>query len=289
MSYHVKVALSGLWRERWINFLCALSIAVGLFLVAIAALGVYNVEQATRKLPEKFSITVYLKDGLSADEVQAITKDIRKSPAVKSVDYTSKEDALQELKSIVRNSDYILEGLDENPLPASMTVGLIEESVTDESVRKLAERIEGLKGVGEVEYGRKLLKVIQSVRKNSTVLGGFLITALSVAILFVCYSTVKILFYRKREEVETLKLLGATRWFIRSPFLLEGGIIGLAGGLLSAVAVAGVVYAGYRKLEAALPMIGSLSTPPELLYWLPATGFCLGFIGSLFAIGRIKF
>jgi hypothetical protein len=70
---------------------------------------------------------------------------------------------------------------------------------------------------------------------------------------------------------------------------MEGGLIGLGGGLISAFGVAVVVYAGYRKLEASLPLIGALSTPPEVLYWLPATGFCLGVMGSLIAIGRIKF
>jgi cell division transport system permease protein len=289
MVYHIRAAITGLWREKWINFLCALSIATGLFLVAIAVLGVYNIEQATRKLPERFSLTVYLKDGLTTDEVQAITREIKKSPAVKSVDYTSKDDALRELKSIVRDSDYILEGLEKNPLPASMSVGLNKASVKDVTVGRLAKKIEELKGVAEVEYGKKLLKVIQSVRKNSELLGGFLISALSVAIIFVCYSTVKILFYRKRDEVDTLRLLGATRWFIRAPFVLEGGFIGLGGGLMSSLAVAAVIYAGYRKLEASLPLIGALSTPPELLYWLPVAGFCLGLMGSLIAIGRIKF
>jgi len=289
MGYHVSVALSGIWREKWINILCALSIAVGLFLLAIASLGVYNIEMATSRLPEKFSMTVYLKDGLSADEVQGITEEINKSPEVKSVQYTSKDDALKELKTIMRNSDYILEGLDDNPLPASMTVALKEASVTDISVKKLAENIEDLKGVSEVEYGRRLLEVIESVRKNTQLIGGFLIGALAAAVIFICYSTVKILFYRKMNEVETLKLLGSTRWFIRAPFLIEGGLIGLAGGLLSAAAVVGVVYAGYRRFEASLPMIGSLSLPPEVLYWLPATGLCLGIIGSFIAIGRIRF
>lgn len=289
MGYHIKMALSGLWREKWINILCTLSIATGLFLISLAVLGVYNIERATGKLPERFSITVYLEDGLSADQVQDIVRSIKRSPGVRSVDYTSKDEALEELKSAMRDSNYILEGLEENPLPASMTVSLDKGSVTDSSVSGLARKIGELEGVAEVEYGRKLLEIIQSARKNAELLGGFLISALAAALIFVCYSTVKILFYRKREEVETLKLLGATRGFIRAPFLIEGSLIGLGGGLLSALAVAVIVYAGSRKLEASLPLIGALSLPPEILYWLPAAGFCLGFVGSFIAIGRIKF
>jgi cell division transport system permease protein len=289
IGHHIRAAVKSLWREKWINVLCMLSIATGLFLMAVAALGIYNIERATSKLPERFSLTVYLKDGLTTDDVQYIMKEIKKSPAVKTVDYTSKDDALKDLRATMRDSEYILAGLNENPLPASMAVGLNRASVTDLTVGKLAGKIEALKGVAEVEYGKKLLRVIESVKKNSELLGGFLISALAAAIIFVCYSTVKILFYRRMQEVETLKLLGATRWFIRMPFLIEGGLIGLGGGLISAVGVAAVVYAGYRKIEATLPLIGALSTPPEFLYWLLATGFCLGIMGSLIAIGRIKF
>ncbi len=288
-GYHLKVAVSGMWRERWINLLSSLSIAVGLFLIALAVLGVYNVKLVTKKLPERFSMTVFLKDGLSASEVQEINRAIRKNPSVKTATYTSKEDALKELKATLRDSDYVMEGLEENPLPASIAVGLRRDSVKDSSVEALARKIEGLVGVSEVEYGKKLLRVIESVRTGAEFAGGFLISALSAALIFVCYSTVKILFYRKKEEIETLTLLGATRWFIRAPFLIEGGLIGLGGGVLSSLAIVAFVYAGYRKLTAAVPLMGAFSMPPELLYWMPLTGLCLGVAGSLIAIGRIKF
>lgn len=289
MGYHLKVALSGLWREKWINFLSTLSIATGLFLIALAVFAVYNIEMATRKLPEKFSVTVYLKDGMSADEVQDLSSAILRSQGVKSVEYISKEKALDELKSLIRDSSYILEGLEENPLPASMTVGLDRNFVTDPSVADLVKKLEGLEGVSDVEYGRRLLIVIQTARQNAELLGGFLVSALSAALIFVCYSTVKILFYRKREEVETLKLLGATRDFIRAPFLIEGGLIGLGGGLLSTAALGAVIFAVYAKLESSLPLIGALGMPQEFLYWLPAAGLLLGTVGSYIAIGRIKF
>lgn len=289
MGYHLKSAISGLWREKWINIISTLSIATGLFLIALAALGVYNIERAAGRLPERFSIMVYLEDGLSVERIQHISGEIKRNPGIKSVDYTSKGEALAELKAVMSDANYILEGLEENPLPASFKVRLDRTSVTDESVAALAKMIQGLEGVEDVEYGRKLLEVIEGARKSAEMFGGLLITALSAALLFVCYSTVKILLYRKKEEVETLKLLGATRGFIRAPFLIEGGLIGLGGGLLSAAGVGAVVVAAYARLEAAFPLVGALSMPVEVLYWLPAAGFGLGFIGSFFAIGRIKF
>jgi cell division transport system permease protein len=161
--------------------------------------------------------------------------------------------------------------------------------VTDESVEALARKIKGLAGVEDVEYGRRLLEVIEGARRGAAMIGGLLVTALSAALVFVCYTTVKILFYRKREEVETLTLLGATKGFIRAPFLIEGSLIGLGGGLLSAAALGGVAVAVYARLGAALPLVGSLSMPLEVLYGLPAAGFGLGLVGSFIAIGRIRF
>ncbi len=289
MGYHLKVALSGLWREKWINFLSTLSVATGLFLIAVAVLAVYNIEMATRKLPEKFAVTVYLKDGLSAERIQDISREISRSQGVKSVNYVSKDEALEELKSTIRDSNYILEGLDDNPLPASITISLDRVSVTDSSVVDLVRKVEGIEGVSDVEYGRKLLTVIETARRNAELLGGFLISSLSAALIFICYSTVKILFYRKREEVETLKLLGATRGFIRAPFIIEGGVIGLGGGLLGASALGAVIFAAYAKLDPSLPFLGAIGMPPELFYWLPAGGLLLGVVGSYIAIGRVKF
>ncbi|MGD2080519.1 MAG: permease-like cell division protein FtsX [Nitrospirota bacterium] len=289
MGYHLKSAAAGLWREKWINFISTLSIATGLFLIALAVLVVYNIEGAAGRLPERFSITVYLDDGLSADEVQHISGEIRGRPGVKGVEYTSKDEALAELGAAMSDASFILEGLEENPLPASLNVSLDRNSVADESVEALAETIRGLEGVEDVEYGRKLLEVIEGARRGVKIIGGLLVTALSAALVFVCYTTVKILFYRKKEEVETLTLLGATRGFIRAPFLIEGSLIGLGGGLLGAAAVGAVAVAAYARLEASLPLLGSLSMPLEVLYGLPAAGFGLGLIGSFIAIGRIKF
>ncbi len=288
-AYHFRVALNGLWREKWINMLCTLSIATGLFLIALAVIFVYNIGLATRKLPERFSMTVFLADGVTKARSQEILGEIRKKPEVKSVRYISKEEALEELKAELRDSEYMLEGLEGNPLPASITVGLRRGSVSDASVAALAGEIGRLQGVDEVQYGRKLLSAIQSLRRNAEVLGGFLVIALSGALIFVCYSTVKVLFYRKRDEIDTLKLLGATRGFIRAPFIIEGGIIGLGGGILSALCVSALAVFVYRELATGLPVLGYLGVPREIVLWLPAAGLALGVVGAFFAIGRIKF
>lgn len=286
--YPFKVALSGIWREKWINFLCTLTIATGLFLITLAFLFVHNIGLATRKLPDRFSVMVFLDDGLSPAGIQRVLKTVRSNPAVRKVRYISKKDALRELKSSLQDADYILEGLNENPLPASIELRLKKESVTGVSVKSLSMDLKNIKGVAEVQYGRKFLSTIHSIKRNSEVVGFILISALSAGIVFVCYSTVKILFYRKRDEIETLKFLGATKGFIRAPFVIEGGVLGLAGGVISMLGTLSLYYLIYHRLTTFLPLMRGLSIPDELLLLSPLAGLFIGMAGAFIAMGRVR-
>jgi cell division transport system permease protein len=287
--YSLRSALGGLWREKWINLLTVLTMATGLFLMAAAFLVVHNVELATRKLPDKFSLTVFLQDGLSDGQARAVADSVKGLAPVKYVDYISREAALRELRGAMKDADYILEGLDENPLPASLEVGLRKDSVNDASVRALSFQLENMKGVSEVRYGKELLSTIQAVKRNSQSFALALMAALSAGLIFVCYSAVKILFYRKKDEIETLKLLGATKSFIKRPFLIEGGVIGLAGGALSAAAMLALYYLVYYRLASSLPLLKAISVPAEVFQYQPAAGFIIGVTGAFIAVGRIKF
>jgi len=287
--YHLKSALGGLWKEKWIHLLGIVSIAVGLFIITLGFIAVYNLHYLAAKLPEKFSITVYLKEEASPDEAANLVHSLKKNEHVQSAVYISKESALAELKKALKDSDYLLEGLEENPLPASIELKLRKDFIKTASVKKFAGELRGMAGVEEVQYGEEFLNSIQSAMSGAKAVGLVFLVALLAGIVFVCYSTVKILFYRKADEVETLKLLGATAWFIRAPFLLEGSIIGLAGGVLAGLAGLLAFGVSLREFASALPVLRNFIVPAEAIYALPAAGLLIGFAGALVALGRIKF
>jgi cell division transport system permease protein len=287
--YPLKVALSGLWREKWINLLSALTIGTGLFLITFALFFFFNVQKVVSALPDRFSVTVFLDDGVDEDRSREIISQVKKNRSVKKVTYISKEEAIEELRTAMRDSDYILEGLSENPLPASLELRLRKGSVTGESVRGLAMQLRDIEGVADVDYGERLLSVIQSIRKHFGTLGAVIVGSLSAGILFVCYSTVKILLYRKNEEIETLKLLGATKWFIRSPFIIEGGLLGLTGGAASSLAMFLLYHFLYFRLLDTVPLLKAVSVPSVLLTYTPAAGLFIGLAGAFTALGRIRF
>ncbi|MDP2168078.1 MAG: permease-like cell division protein FtsX [Thermodesulfovibrionales bacterium] len=287
--YTFKLAMDSLWKEKWINLLSALTIATGLLLMAVALSVLYNIQIATRKLPERFVITVFLKEGLTEEKIRDAVSGIKANPKVKSAKYISKDAAMKELKALMKDSDYILEGLDENPLPASVEVGINKEAVSEPSVRAFSDELRAIEGIEDVSYGEKLLSSIQAIKSGAEGIGALVIIILSAGITFVCYSTVKILFYRKKDEIETLQLLGATKGFIRAPFVLEGGLIGLAGGLAALSGIAGLKYLISIKLASLVPVLQSFAYPSAVAVYLPVAGLFVGLLGALIAIGRLRF
>jgi cell division transport system permease protein len=120
-------------------------------------------------------------------------------------------------------------------------------------------------------------------------LGIIFIVIMSGGVIFVCYSTVKILFYRKKEEIETYKLIGATKGFIRAPFVIEGAAIGFCGGLLSLIGLLSFYYILFFKLSLSIPLFKSVIFPSQISPLLPLTGLLLGMAGAVIAIGRIRY
>ncbi len=287
--YSIKLAFKSIWHEKWINVLTVLTIATGLFIISLTTFTVYNINLGTKKLPEKFSMMVYLDDKTSEQEAENITATLKKNKSIEWAKYISKDKALSELRGVLKNADYVLEGINENPLSASIEVKLRESDVTAEKAKNLAGQIKMIKGVADVEYGEQFLNSIHSIKAGAQTIGLLLIITMSAGIIFICYSTVKIMFYRRKEEIETFKLLGATKGFIRAPFVLEGGMIGTASGILSmfcAIAFHSVVF---KKLVQTMPIFKVIVFPSEMFIALPLIGLILGVSGSIIALGRIRF
>lgn len=289
MQYPLKLALQSIWNEKWINLLSILTIASGLAVVSLVIFVMYNIDYFTKRLPERFSVMIYLKDGTSESETGAIISEIRKNRNVEKLKYISKAEALNELRSTMKNSDYILEGFGENPLPASIEVKFHKEKAKPETVKLFVEEMNKIKGIDEIHFADKFLRSIHSVKTGSQTIGFMLSAIMTTGMIFLCYSTVKMLFYHRREEIETLKLLGATRGFIRLPFLLEGAIVGLAGGVTCIIALTTFYYTVFSKLVSAMPALSFVVFQPVMLYMLPPAGLLLGITGALIAIGRIRF
>jgi len=287
--YSFKLAGLSLLREKWINLLSVITLGAGLLITALTLLSVYNVNLATQALPEKFSVMLYLRDNLPETDVDKIIAVAEKEYAVEKITFIPSHKALAELRETLRDTAYILEGLGENPLPDSIEIKLKSHAVNPDTVKRLTDSLKKLDGVSEIEYGEKFLSSIYSLRFGVETMGIVLIFIMSVGMLFVCYTTVKILFYRREREIETYKLLGATKNFIRAPFFIEGALIGLLGGILSLVGILLLYYLIILKLSLAFPIFHGIVFPVRLSFFLPLVGLFLGITGAAIAIGRIRY
>ncbi len=285
----LKGTLASIWREKWINLLSILSIGVGLFILLVTLFTVYNLNYFASKLQDRFSMTVYLDDGISPQSLAGLEAAIKANPAVGSVSYISKDAALDELKKAMKDSAYLFEGLDGNPLPASIEVRFRGNSLKAGEAREISRQIKAMQGVQDVQYGAKFLQGIERIITGARTAGAAFLAALLAGVVFVCYSTVKILFYRRKDEVETLSLLGAGGWFIRAPFLIEGSLLGMAGGLLACIA-AYSVFGGFflGGFASSVPVLRYMLFPSVIFFMPVPAGLFIGFTGALIALGRIQ-
>jgi cell division transport system permease protein len=288
-SYSFRLAVQSILREKWIYLLSMVTIAASLLFTTVTLLSVYTIDSATKKLPEKFSVMLYLSDMTSQQERDNIISSAQKDRAVEKAVFIPKDQALKELKSTLKDSAFILEGLGENPLPDSIEIKFKSDAVGPESVQRLTNSMKDIKGVQEIEYGEQFLSAVHSLRTGLKTVGMTIVIIMSIGMLFVCYSTVKILFYRKEREIETYKLLGATKGFIRTPFLIEGAVIGFAGGLLSLAGILSLYYVLILRLSSTFPLLKLIVFPIHLSFAIPLSGLLIGMAGAAIAIGRIRY
>lgn len=288
MPYLLRSALQSLYKEKWINLLSIFSIASSLLVLLTIFFLVYNFHIATNRLPELFSLVVYLKDEISKEDIDKIKKQLNEKKEIMAFKYYSKTDALAEFKKTVKGAGIVLEGLDENPLSSYIEVKLQKDFVSKEVVLSIAEDIKKMQGVDDVYFGERIAETINFLKKSSHAIGVFLFLIISIVVIFISYSTVKILFYRRRDEIEILKLLGATNGFIRTPFIIEGVVLGSLGGVLGS-SFAVIIYLLIKyQLSTIIPIFEGIIMPWQFMPLSLLIGSLLGVIGSFIAVGKIR-
>lgn len=289
--YSLSTAVKNLWREKWINTLTAMTISVGLLILGTFALVIVNLDSVMKLWTKGFGMIVYLDERIDRDQEEILTAYFKKDTDISDITYISKDDALTELRKALGESSTILEGFQDNPLPASFELKLKREALNPENIEKKAGQIMRLSGVNDVQYGEKWLYSLNTMTKGLKLIVIIVGSVILIAIAFSTYSTIKILFYRRLEEINTLKLLGATRMFIRLPFLLEGLFIGIAGGITGLFGLMAIYYFTSTKFTDFMPSLKGIVTffPPELYSLALLAGILMSLVGSLFAIGKIRY
>ncbi len=265
--------------------------SVGITLVMFIILGFFmlvtaNLEYMAKDVEGKLEITAYLKDEISQERIAALTQEIALVPGVKSSTFVSNSEALQRLGERLGDRKDLLASYEaDNPLRHSFEVYATE----GDKVIALAEGLQKLQGIAEVRYGREEVEKLMSMTQALRIGMLLLVAGLSVATLFVLMNTIRLTVYARRQEIQIMKFVGASDWFIRWPFLLQGMLLGLLGALVAG----GVLFLLYSRLNqyvaVEIPFLPLIPMMPYLLHLirnLALGGIIIGFYGSMMSLGR---
>jgi len=233
------------------------------------------------------SMSVYLQDEISESKRGKIASFIKDQPAAEIERFISKEEALRDLRSALGSQTGLLEGLSDNPLPASFEVVFrAEDSEID--LQRIKKEIENIEGVEEVQYTEDWLERFEGLMKIVRLVGFIIGGLLCIGVLFIVTNTIKLTIYSRRDEIEILKLVGATDWFVKIPFLLEGMVQGILSGILALLTLfSGYILLSTKKMHfLSLAVLDLVFLPHEYVLSILLISVALGLVGSLIAVGR---
>lgn len=245
MQRFYRRAIKDILENRFLTAITVVTIALSILIAAAFALFFVNAGDMLNLWQKGMRMMVYLKANTSEAERLDTKFRLQAIAGVQEAAYISKDEALTRLKTQMQHHSALLENLKENPLPDSFEITLQPSARNSEELRFLAERVQALSGVAEVEYGQQWIQRFTHII-NLFSLAGYAIGALFfMATLFIVANTIRLVLYSRRDEIEIMRLVGATDRFIKIPFYLEGMIQGGAGTVIGL----GLLYAGYSALS----------------------------------------
>ena len=268
-------------------------LSLGTIVASLLILGAFlllfgNLNNWLQRWGTVLSMSIYLKDGISEYRRDKVYSFIRGLPEAEIKRFISKEEALKDLRAALGDDAEFLNRLGRNPLPASYEVVFESKGTHGVEAEKLKGELENLDGVEEVQYSNEWLNKLEGFLNVVRLIGFIIGGLLCLCVVFIVTNTIKLTIYSRKDEIEILKLVGATDWFVKTPFLLEGMIQGISGGVLSVL----MLFSGYLILPT--KGVSLLGLTPLDFVFLPAgylililiLGAVLGVIGSFIAIGR---
>ena len=282
IGYLVREGLSGFRRAKLSMVAAVFTICISLLLLSFFSILLLNANSVIEGLRNKVELEIFLADNLTKDETEALRTKVAGLEGVHDVRYVSKEDAAEIFKQ--EFGEDIHKVLEFNPLPASFKVFLKDGYKTVAGAETVYQAAKGYKGVEDVIYRKSLLEMLDKRAKTflwiTLSVGAFI----AISAIFLVANTIRLAIYAKRKIIQTMKLIGATRMFIRIPFILEGLVQGLVGGMMAAV----IVFLAFQYLEQFIAVqLNDLVTVGRPYYGIIIiVGCVLGILGSLLSIRR---
>lgn len=285
-KFFIIDALKSFRRNKTVSIASAATVAATLFVFGLFILVLLNVNQGILEVESKVEAKVFLKDNITMTQQRDLEKKIKEVDGVVDVSYESKSQAMEKFKNQLGDQNKsLVEGLDkDNPMPNSYIIKVQKPEI----VSKVVNNIKGAEGIESIKDGREVIDKLMSITKTLKWVGSVIFVILIGVSLFLIGNTIKITVYSRRREIGIMKYIGATDWFIRWPFIIEGMIIGIMGGIFADVILYYVYRIAYVKASSGL-IIMQLVAPQYVLTNILGLFIIAGaFIGSLGSILSIR-
>ncbi|MGL4740564.1 MAG: permease-like cell division protein FtsX [Sarcina sp.] len=291
--YFISDAFKSLKRNMTISIASVATVLTTLVVFGAFLITAMNVSVAVQGVQNKVEIKVFLNNDITPAQQSAVEAKIKSVQGVKDVTYETKAQALANFKQQFANDQEILAGYNEanNPLPNSFVVKLDQPTVADSVQQALTPNNKLMDGINQIGNDQQVIQTISSFANTVKWVGLILFIILIGVSLFLIINTIKITVYSRRREIGIMKFVGATDWFIRWPFVIEGIVIGLIGSILSV----GVIYGGYTALFKSAIKAGGFYAmefihPTEILAVIAVpfiiAGILIGAVGSIIALRK---
>lgn len=280
------------FRNLYVNRLMSIASISVLFscmvMIGAAFMLMVNINMFIGSVEDQNVIMVFVEDEATQEQTKALGESIKAQDNVSKCTFISRESSFEQLKNDMGDSSVMFEGLDSNPLPDAYEVVLEDQELFDETVESLAK----LDNVLHIRENRQLAAKLSGLRNTVSYVSIGIISLLLIVSLFIVSNTIRITMDSRRLEINIMKSVGATRWFIRWPFMVEGMMLGVISGVLALLAVWAIYAAVSRSLVSMLSGLGMTGVAPFgkyaliLLAVFLGLGLVAGAFGSAVSITR---
>jgi cell division protein len=289
IGYNIRQALQQIWRNKGMSTASVFAITAMLLILGLFFVITVNINLFTEMLKNNYNeVEVFLNDDVKKSDAENITKKIDAEPGVKSSAYRSKTEAMKIMKARWGENSYLLDSLGDNPLPSSIVVTVDSMSTADNVIKM----VKGTDGVEDVKYYQETVKKLTKITNFLKLAAMIIMVFLIIVSIVVVSNTIKLTVFARAKEIEIMKYIGATNWFIRGPFLIEGILIGVISSAVSAVAT----FFIYREIISLVgkqfmtimssPLVPAGYLSVNLILIFLAIGVSIGACGSIVSMRK---
>ena len=282
VKYILKEAVRGFNSAKFSTVASVFTITLSLILIAIYFTLSINSGKLLKSIKDKVEIEVFLEDNISLNELNNLKDKIKTVGGIKTINYISKEDAAK-----IFEKDFgkdMLDIFDYNPLPASFKINVYEEYKSLEIMNKIKSQIASFPNVSDIIFPEKNLELIEKNTSGLLFINLTILILITITSIFLVSNTIRLVISAKSKIIETLNLMGATKLFIKAPFIIEGFIQGFLGGLFS-IGILYIIFLYFNTVMRQTDLQFEFLAFEYLLYLL-ISGIFLGVFGSSISVGK---